>query len=159
MAHVLIATPEYVVAELIAQLLRYKRHTFDLALSHSNAVRMLDGADYNVILAGSPTRIEHGSSELLDHLISCRKELGPRVIVLTTQVDDPGVRERVETLGAYATISMPFDVDILLELVESCRAGIPARSRWIMRVPMRIRSPRGAAKISVTSPRLEPRPN
>lgn len=141
MAHILIANPESIVAELIAQLLRRSGYTFDVATTHAAAVRMVGCTNYDAILAGSVTRIEHGSSELVDELLLHHRALGSRLIVLTTQDGDPLLREKVETLGVYAMVSMPFDVDVLLELLASCCARRAPKSRWVSRTPMRIRAP------------------
>ena len=114
---VLVAEGNEVIVVLIAHLLTRNSYVVHTTVDTHEAEQLLLREPWDAALID----LANGGAEMIARVSDQQPALMPRVIALTTNVDEA---LRLRPLGVCAVVKKPFVTDQLLETVRSCVANV-----------------------------------
>lgn len=112
---VLVIDDDEAIRMLLFTVLRRRGFAVDVARNGQDAIEAMQRCRYAVALVDLMMPVKNGW-EVLDWLGSCPKEDRPLALVLTAGL---GAREMSPDVVA-GTVRKPFDVELLLDMVQAC---------------------------------------
>jgi DNA-binding NtrC family response regulator len=104
-----------------------------LAADGAEGLERLENEPFSAVVVGSPVRLEtsSGNVSLLEYLSKHHPEIGSRVVIVTTGVEDRRLLRRAEKMQVYAVLAKPFENELFVETVCRCADAEPPLNRWV----------------------------